>query len=843
MATRDDFHAHVRSLLAKRCGYHCSNPDCRRETSGPGQDADTAVNIGVGAHITAASAGGPRYDDTLTKEQRFAASNGIWLCQTCSSLIDRDVAKYPTPLLNEWKTGAEARAMSLIESPARPEGPDEPVLELRATDPSKAWLAYSSRSTMFVGRDKEQELLSNFLESSRKFTWLLLTGTGGSGKSRLALELCYQSRPGWNAGFLSRPTAPLRWTHFRPSRRTLIVIDYVASRAAEVSDIVLALHGSASYLLYPIRLLILERGLGYWWSKFRREESDNESAEIEACAFAEPIRLDALDESSMLKLAAEIAASRKGEWSARKAFDFVHRMISIDPRGRPLFVMMVAEYLDSTKDDSVASAELLQHVLGKENARRKSLISDPDRCKQMENLLLLSTFVGGLLPDANGFEFLASSDVAGLLPDANLVDDSLYSDFSGSAPGGNSFQGLQPDILGERYLLDQLSAPGRAGMQAQRLLRAAWRFQPNDLAVIASRTFTDFPTDPALAALFDLPLDTPEDRLSWSEMVCDLVLNSHRSDHPFAQSQFAKLREAANSHENERELQMSLARADFNLGHILLFEEENYPAAAAQFQAAIKRAGEGSLVAALAEHGLGIILHNRDEDSELALQAVSTVIDLPETGDEQRASALNNRADIYAKRGDHDNAILDRTRVLSLAETSYDRRFIALFRRSESYLAKGDPDAALADLEQILKTSDITPHQKGNARLKRAKVYLRLHKTDEAASDLKAISTAPLLFPGTRAIAMVELAFLLRSQAEQVKAIPLLEFAAKDPEAFPETRIDAIICQALLAEDVGDPNAAGGLWREVVGNPDATANQIKLAWEHLEAGTSGKEPD
>jgi hypothetical protein len=66
---------------------------------------------------------------------------------------------------------------------ARPEGPDEPVLELRATDPSKAWLAFSSRSKTFVGRDKEQELLSNFLESPRKFTWLLLTGTGGSGKS------------------------------------------------------------------------------------------------------------------------------------------------------------------------------------------------------------------------------------------------------------------------------------------------------------------------------------------------------------------------------------------------------------------------------------------------------------------------------------------------------------------------------------------------------------------------------------------------------------------------------------------------------------------------------------
>ena len=777
MAGRDDFLKPVLSLLAKRYGYRCSNPTCHRETSGPGQDADSTVNIGVGAHITAAAGGtatsppGPRYDASLTKEQRASASNGIWLCQTCSSLIDRDESKYTTALLNEWKVGAEARAMSLIESPARPEGPDEPVLELRATNPEKAWLAYSSRSTTFVGRVKEQELLSTFLEAPSKFSWLLLAGNGGSGKSRLALELCHQSRPGWNEGFLSRPTAPFRWTHFRPSRRTLIVIDYVASRAAEVSDIVLALHRSASFLPFPVRVLILDRGLGSWWSRFRKEESESEFADIEAGAYSDPVQLPSLDGESMLKLAAEVAASRKGVWSAAKAFDFLQRMMAIDRRGRLLFVMMAAEYLDSAEDGSAANADLLQHVLKKENARRKALVTDPDRCKQMENLLLLSTFVGGLLPDAKGFEFLTSSDVAGLLPNADLIDDALYSDFSGSAPSGNSLPGLQPDILGERHLLDQLSATDRAGTQAQRLLHAGWRFQPHDLAVVAIRTFTDFPSDPALAKLFDLPLDTPENRLTWSEMVCDLVLLSNCSDHPFAQNQFAKLREVANSHAGENDLQMALARAEFNLGHILQFVEGEYAVAATHFQAAIKRAGEGTLVAAMAEHGLGIILHEVDQDPDMVLQAVSTIIDLPETEDEQRASALNNRADIYAKRGAHDNAIADRTMVLSLANTSHDRRFIALFRRSQSHSAKSNPNAALADLEQILITPDITPHQKGDARLERARIYLQLQKTDEAASDLKAVCIAPLLFAGTRAIALVELAFLSRSLGERPKAV------------------------------------------------------------------------
>jgi hypothetical protein len=59
-------------ILAARTGHRCSNPGCRQPTIGPGSE-DTIINIGVAAHITAASPGtrenpGPRYDKTLTKE-------------------------------------------------------------------------------------------------------------------------------------------------------------------------------------------------------------------------------------------------------------------------------------------------------------------------------------------------------------------------------------------------------------------------------------------------------------------------------------------------------------------------------------------------------------------------------------------------------------------------------------------------------------------------------------------------------------------------------------------------------------------------------------------------------
>jgi len=68
------------------------------------------ANLGVFAHITAASVGGPRYDETLTPEQRKSAANAILLCQNCAKLIDSDVDKYTVELLKDWKIAAEKKA-------------------------------------------------------------------------------------------------------------------------------------------------------------------------------------------------------------------------------------------------------------------------------------------------------------------------------------------------------------------------------------------------------------------------------------------------------------------------------------------------------------------------------------------------------------------------------------------------------------------------------------------------------------------------------------------------------------------------------------------------------------
>jgi WD40 repeat protein len=112
---RDAFRQSVITALSRRSGGCCSNPNCLKPTSGPQPSSPIGViSIGVAAHITAAAPGGKRYDPSLTPEQRASVNNGIWLCQSCSKLIDSDAVKYSVSVLRGWRKHAEQRAFEAI---------------------------------------------------------------------------------------------------------------------------------------------------------------------------------------------------------------------------------------------------------------------------------------------------------------------------------------------------------------------------------------------------------------------------------------------------------------------------------------------------------------------------------------------------------------------------------------------------------------------------------------------------------------------------------------------------------------------------------------------------------
>lgn len=101
---RDDFSRRTRNRLADRAGHRCSY--CKTPTIGPSDEAPDAVtDKGVAAHIKAASSGpgARRHDPEMSAEERSSIENGIWLCGSCSTVIDRDDVRFTVEALQSMK--------------------------------------------------------------------------------------------------------------------------------------------------------------------------------------------------------------------------------------------------------------------------------------------------------------------------------------------------------------------------------------------------------------------------------------------------------------------------------------------------------------------------------------------------------------------------------------------------------------------------------------------------------------------------------------------------------------------------------------------------------------------
>jgi hypothetical protein len=127
---RDDFSKLTKDTLAKRVGFLCSNPSCRKPTVGSNEIPTKSTSIGVAAHITAASKGGPRYDKSISDAERVSFDNAIWLCNNCATLIDKDPEKYTIETLRKWKADAEIDSSSRIRDKAKELIGNTPYLEV-----------------------------------------------------------------------------------------------------------------------------------------------------------------------------------------------------------------------------------------------------------------------------------------------------------------------------------------------------------------------------------------------------------------------------------------------------------------------------------------------------------------------------------------------------------------------------------------------------------------------------------------------------------------------------------------------------------------------------------------
>ncbi|MEQ5776471.1 hypothetical protein J4E05_13140 [Thalassospira sp. NFXS8] len=146
-------------------------------------------------------------------------------------------------------------------------------------------IKYNSNLNELYGREKEIELLTNFTGDISicgpefNFRWMLLTGDGGTGKTRLAFDFTTEEldRNIWKAGKLhlhdlEKFRNPEKW---RPRQPTFIVSDYVSGQAEKTGDLLRIFANNAAHYDFPVRVLLLERKADKsWLAKMLPENGD-----------------------------------------------------------------------------------------------------------------------------------------------------------------------------------------------------------------------------------------------------------------------------------------------------------------------------------------------------------------------------------------------------------------------------------------------------------------------------------------------------------------------------------------------------------------------------------------
>ncbi|TWC22144.1 hypothetical protein FBY09_102274 [Pseudomonas sp. SJZ101] len=130
VSTRDDFSDMTKIELLVRAANLCSR--CHVFTVASTDAGDKKNSIGVAAHICAAASGpgAKRYDPSQTRAQRRHFDNGIWLCYSCSKLIDNEETFHTVAHLKEMKARHQVYASGWVG--VVPMAPFEAKSEIRA---------------------------------------------------------------------------------------------------------------------------------------------------------------------------------------------------------------------------------------------------------------------------------------------------------------------------------------------------------------------------------------------------------------------------------------------------------------------------------------------------------------------------------------------------------------------------------------------------------------------------------------------------------------------------------------------------------------------------------------
>ncbi|WP_284197641.1 glycosyltransferase, partial [Chitinimonas prasina] len=294
----------------------------------------------------------------------------------------------------------------------------------------------------------------------------LLTGVGGTGKTRLALELCLRlNEEGWQSGFLPNKDAQIENTVRSlalTKQPVCLVIDYAETRQQELLKLLKTLLKAS--LNHPFRIVLLARDGGEWWDLLAGKDAECEAL-LGGRATTGPYTLPKLHDSQASRLSAyrRAMAAFAERLATPELLAIPH--LADDHFGHPLYVQMVA--LLALHGEQPGSAEAVARALiGHERRYWQKVLADiPASATPHEEsaslFMALATLVNGLHTPREGEALWvdAGEDKARF--------KSLFGKLAPLYPGRQGVQALRPDLLGEALVAQVL-----LGVNGANLLRA-----------------------------------------------------------------------------------------------------------------------------------------------------------------------------------------------------------------------------------------------------------------------------------------------------------------------------------------------------------------------------------
>ncbi|MDU0457144.1 MAG: tetratricopeptide repeat protein [Geobacteraceae bacterium] len=286
----------------------------------------------------------------------------------------------------------------------------------------------------------------------------LITGAGGLGKTRLALELCQQRTvTGWHTGFLDaqldQREMTAAWQQLRAfGMPVLVVIDYAETRQPVLLALIKAIVQNPGN--HPVRILLLARDGGEWWDNLPSKDPHCEAL-LSGYATTGPYTLPPLHaEEDGRRHAYRQALTAFADALGVNAPDVTPELAG-DHFGRPLYLQMAA--LLALYGERPTTAEgLTKALLNHERRYWNRLlahftIGEPEQHAQQ--LLALTTLAGGFATPKDAQVYWNKMGASALSPaDFN----SLFKALVPLYPGKQGLQAVRPDLLGEALVAQAL---------------------------------------------------------------------------------------------------------------------------------------------------------------------------------------------------------------------------------------------------------------------------------------------------------------------------------------------------------------------------------------------------